>query len=341
MIRAFFLWWLEQLGELQPRWLRQRLRAPSDGLVVVPSAPLENQPDTVLIGLRQRGRETAIGEYKINSPQLGAVQGIRGGATTLQLTRADVLEKTVEFPVATQNELDQVLEFEMDRQTPFSADELYWDYQIASVDRKRGRIAVRLAMVLRRRVDPLLAALRHAGISPTRVEAFGDLSATPISLEGGRSHQLPRRLVWAAAAGCAFLALAAAATPFVRQSVALARLDQEIADARSAATNAEKLRREIDRLSNNAAFVADQRGKAVRPLDVLAAITRLFPDDTFLTEFVLRQKKLTLTGRSAAAAPLIAALAADSLFRNPVFSAPVTRLEAGQGEVFSIAAEIE
>lgn len=342
MIRPFFDWWVEQLRDLQPEWLRRWIAAPADGLLITPLEPLERNPDTVSIEVRRRGTEAAIGEFRVNSPQLETLPRPRGAATVLRLPPMDVLEKSVDFPLAAQGQLDQVLEFEMDRQTPFAADELYWDYRIAAIDRQRGRMTVSLAMVLRRNLDPLLSALERVGLVPTRVELLGGrLAGSLISLGRGHSRREPRRLIWVLATGCALLALAAAAAPFVRQSLALARLDREIADARPAAAAADKLRQEIDRLSSNAAFIADERSRAVSALNALAAVTRLLPDGTFLTALELRQKKLSMTGRSASAAPLIATLAADPQFQNPVFSAPVTRLEAGQGEVFSITAVIQ
>src|SRR5579864_1683882 len=111
MIRALLDWWLGQLGELQPRWLRRRLSMPTDGIVITPIEPLDRKPETVSVELRQRGRETAVGEFKANSPQLEALPGLRSMPAILRLPRVDVLEKTVELPLAAQNELDQVLEF--------------------------------------------------------------------------------------------------------------------------------------------------------------------------------------------------------------------------------------
>ena len=73
---------------------------------------------------------------------------------------------------------------------------------------------------------------------------------------------------------------------------------------------------------------------------VLAAATRILPDDTYLIEIELRQRKVTLSARSADAARLIGALASDPEFRNPGFSAPVTRLEALRAELFTINAEV-
>ena len=128
--------------------------------------------------------------------------------------------------------------------------------------------------------------------------------------------------------------------PFVRQEIALTSLDREIAVGRTAAAEADGLRRDIEQLSGSAEFVERERDKVGRPLAVLAAVTRILPDDTYLTEMELRQRKVTLTGRSAGAARLIAPLAADGTFRNPGFAAPVTRLEALHVELFTINTEV-
>jgi len=73
---------------------------------------------------------------------------------------------------------------------------------------------------------------------------------------------------------------------------------------------------------------------------VMAAATRVLPDDTYLTEMQLQQRKLTMSGRSAAAAKLIGAMAADNEFHNPTFAAPVTRIEALKQEIFTIVTEV-
>jgi general secretion pathway protein L len=136
------------------------------------------------------------------------------------------------------------------------------------------------------------------------------------------------------------LAIATVVTPFVRQSMALAALDRQIAQGRSAAADAARLRREIDQLSRSADLIRSERETVGQPLQILAAVTRIVPDDSYLTELELLQRKLTLSGRSTAAARLIGAFAADSEFRNPAFAAPVTRIEALRQEIFTIVTEV-
>jgi general secretion pathway protein L len=261
----------------------------------------------------------------------------------LRLGEADVLGKAVSLPLAAERELDQVLSFEMDRETPFKSEELYWNHRITAVDRQNGRLSVRLLLLPKANLDPLLADLAAVGIRPRRVEIADGPDRgfyVPLNGDGNREHHPSNRLLWPAAACCAALAIAAVVTPFARQEIALASLEREIKVSRAAAAEAESLRQEIDRLSGSAGFIESERDKAGRPLAVVAAATRILPDDTYLTEMELRQRKLTLSGRSAGAARLIGALAADGEFRNPGFSAPVTRLEALHAELFTINAEV-
>jgi general secretion pathway protein L len=343
MVRDFFVWWFGQLADLLPEGLRRSALTAADALVITPIGPLGRNVDAIAVSLRRNGKETPLGRFGLGATGLAELPRAAGRTTVLRLGEADVLGKTVSLPLAAERELDQVLAFEMDRETPFNAEELYWNHRIEATDRQNGRLSVRLLLVPKANLDPLLPALAQVGIEPRRAEIADGPdkgSYLPLDGNGGRAHRSFSRLVWPAAACCAALALAAVVTPFVRQELALASLDRKIAAGRAAAAEADGLRKEADRLSGSAGFVESERDKAGRPLPVLAAATRILPDDTFLTELELRQRKVTFSGRSAGAARLIGALAADGEFRNPGFSAPVTRVEALQSELFTINAEI-
>jgi general secretion pathway protein L len=343
MVREFFVWWLGQLTDLLPRGLRRSALAAPDAVVIAPIGALGSGTDAVAISLRRHGRETPVGRFGLGGADLAELPHVVGRTTVLRLDEREVLGKSVSLPLAAERDLGQVLAFEMDRETPFRAEDLYWNHRIEAVDRQSGRLSVRLVLTPKAGLSGLLAALSQAGFHPTRAEiADGPDSGAYLPLDGGdgRAHRSSSRLLWPLVVCCAAFGLAAAAIPFVRQEVALALLDGEITAARAAATEADSLRQEIDRLSGSADFIESERDKAGRPLVVLAAATRVLPDDTYLTEMELRQRKVTLTGRSAAAARLIGPLAADGTFRNPGFAAPVTRLEALHSELFTINAEV-
>jgi general secretion pathway protein L len=343
MVREFFAWWFRQVVELLPQGFRRTALTAVDATVIRPIGPLGRGIEAVAVGLRRNGRETPLGRFGLGATNLAELPRATGRPTVLRLGEQDVLGKTVTLPLAAERELDQVLGFEMDRETPFKTDEIYWNHRIEGADRQNGRLSVRLVLLPKANLDPLLTALGQFGIRPRRAEIADGPDAgayLPLEGDGGRRHHLSNRLMWSAAVGCAVLALAAIVTPFVRQQLALASLDQQVAAGRTAAAEADSLRQELDRLAGSADFIESERDKAGRPLVVLAAATRVLPDDTYLTELELQKRKVTLTGRSAAAARLIGPLAADGMFRNPGFTAPVTRVEALHTELFTINTEV-
>jgi general secretion pathway protein L len=344
MLREFFNWWFGQLGELLPSFLRGTAPTAQDATVIAPVGPIGHGIEAVAIGQRRNGRETPLGHFPLGPAGVAELPRAAGRLIVLRLGQADVLGKTVSLPLAAERELDQVLSFEMDRETPFRPDELYWSRGVAAVDRPNERLSVRLRVVPKATLAPLLSALGQIGIVPDRVEVADGPDAgacLPLLAESsGTRRAASRFVVPAAAACCAALAIAAVVVPFLRQSTALAALDRQVAGGRAAAAEAAGLRQEIDQLSRQADLIQSERAKVGQPLEILAAVTRVVPDDSYLTELELLQRKLTLSGRSAAAARLIGAFAANGAFRNPAFAAPVTRIEALRQEIFTITAEV-
>jgi len=342
MIREFFIWWCGQLADLLPQWLRRGALSAADAMVIAPVGVFGPGVDTVAVGLRRNRKETPVGKFDLATPGLTQLPRAPGGTTVLRLNNADVLAKTMTLPLAAGRELRQVLNFEMDQETPFKPDEIYWNHRLEAIDRQKDRLSVRLMLVPKVSLAPLLGALDRFGIRPSRAEIAGGPdtgSCLPFAGDGSRQYPTSGWLIRTAAVCCVILALAAVMTPFVRQELVLAWLGHEIAIGRAAAAEADSLRQEIDRLSGSADFVERERDKTGQPLAVLAATTDVMPDDTYLTEIELRGHKLTLTGQSATASRLIGALAAAGALRNPGFAAPVTRIEALHSELFTIIAE--
>ena len=269
-----------------------------------------------------------------------AIQG-QDPATLLRLPPELLLEQNVVLPIAAERDPERVLHYEMDRITPFAADELFWTWAIDRRDRANGRLQLRLSLVPKARLAAVLPALAAAGLRPPALDA-----STP----GGPSRRIAldrvqpgRWRAWGlAAAGttCAVLAVAAAAIPFVMQSNASARIEARIAVLRPQVDQVETLRRQILSSAAGSDVFAEQRARVGDALGALATLTDILPDDTVLTELSVRARMVTISGQSAGAARLIPALAADPTLRNPAFAAPVTRNEGTRGEGFSIRAEI-
>ncbi|HZK89086.1 MAG TPA: PilN domain-containing protein [Stellaceae bacterium] len=342
LVRQFLNWWFGQLEGLFRSGLRESGSSVADATVIAPNGPLSQPIGSVAISSRRDNKETPLGRFDLAAATLDELAHPLAGLTVLRLAEADILEKTVVLPLAAERHLSEVLALEMDRETPFSADDLFWTYRVEARDRQTRRLSVRLAMVPRAKLAGLLGALARVGVVPARGEVAAGTGRgwnLPLGDAAGRARNWGDGLFLPAAACCALLGLVAVALPFARQAAAFAAVDREIAAGRSQTAESETLLAEIAQRSAAIKLIERERGKTGRLLEVLAAATRVLPDNAFLTEMTLRQRKITLTGRSGAAARLIGALAADGSFRNPEFAAPVTRIEPAGVEIFTITVE--
>jgi general secretion pathway protein L len=344
MFRDFFAWWIGQLADFLPAGWARFGATREDALVVEPLGPLSGEVEGIRVTLRRHGKESLLGGYSLAGESMAGLPRRPGRRWVLRLRQTDVLAKTVTLPIAAERQVHEALAFQMDQETPFTPDEIYWSHFITERDRQSGRLSVRLLLVPRQSLAALLRALDHVGIVPNRAEIGNGPDqghALPLDGDGWSLTGAQRSgLHWLVAACCLLLVLGTIATPFVWQAISLTNLDREISTARVKAAEAEKLYGELGRLSGTVDLVERERDKVGRPLATVATLTRLLPDDTYLTELTFQQRKITLSGTSAVAARLIGALSEGEGLQSVAFAAPVTRLEAIRAELFTITAEI-
>jgi general secretion pathway protein L len=345
MLGDYLTWWATQmLGWLPPRFIN-RDRGIAHAVVV--DATGDEAAEGVGIMLRRKRQDRKLGRFRLDGTASRALREalpVRGQPRTivLQLPPELLLEREVVLPLAAEREPERVLAYEMDRITPFNSYEVFWTYAVERRDHARGRLHLRLSLVTRTAVEALMAALVQMGIGPTLLEvrnADGISRQIALQRPDSRHERLARQAFIVAASACGVLAVAAVALPFVLQSVALGRVDARMRAIGPLVAEAEALRHKIATNSASVDVIEAERVRVGDALEVLATLTGLLPDDTFLTDFAIRQGKLTLNGQSAAAVRLIAALSGDAAIRNPEFVAPVTRFD-NRADLFAIRAEV-
>src|ERR1700744_286995 len=122
-VRAFLVWWGEQLASLLPKGSR----GPDGGSVALVEL-LAGTPASVALPLPRRGRQPA--ERQVLVLDQGGPNGLRGALGTGRKGRVRgpaglVLPRDVVLPLAAERAPDQVVRYGFDRLTPFNESETF------------------------------------------------------------------------------------------------------------------------------------------------------------------------------------------------------------------------
>nr|WP_294555453.1 PilN domain-containing protein [uncultured Rhodopila sp.] len=325
MLAEFIAWWSARIAELLPASLINAAAAP-DGIVID-----VDRNDTVSILQRRKGREEPIGQ--------GVAARLAAGTTVLLRPAGDmVLQKRYTVPTAPRNDLDQMLRHDLARITPFPAHALLWRWDGRPKPGDRTRTDVVLTMVPKTALAAVLERLAAAGLAPRflEIESGGRRLLLPLAEDAAAQSRLLPALAWL----CGGLAVVALALPFLLQALALHEANAEIAALQPAVAQVEALRRGLTDGNAGREVLAREQEHSADVLQVLATLTRILPDDSFLTDFALRDRHFTISGRSASAPGLITGLSAEQTIHDAAFAAPVTRIEGATADVFTIGAEV-
>jgi len=246
----------------------------------------------------------------------------------LELPSEWVLMRRLTLPAAAKENLQQVIGFEIDRITPFQADQVYFDHEW-DTERRSGsdQVDIKVWLVPRNRVQPWLDALRKAGLPVDRMvppRASVSLNLLPAEL---RARPDLRQLAFKVVPALVLVLLLAAVLvlPLWQAREVVIGLQQEEGRLREQAGSVMELRQELARKLEQLAKIRDYWKSVPPPLEVLQVLTHLLPDDTYLQQLDIRGDKLTIRGLSGQASALIGLLESSPAFVDPHFLSPVTQ----------------
>jgi general secretion pathway protein L len=268
-----------------------------------------------------------------------------GSSMEILLQPGHVMFRPLDFPRQAESFLDGMIRAQIDRLTPWTAHEAMFGWS-APAPSANERIELTFAATSKHKIQPLvrLASELDAGAVTVFAETpIGDAPAKiklfDKSLQGaiGRSANVPRILrVALLSAG-----LAAAASVLVAAYVGgtlqaeQQQLQRRISERRAAL-----------RLDPNAAggsglgLLAKRKQSTPSSVMVLEAISRVLPDNTYVTELRIEGDKIQVVGMTQNAPSLIRLMEQSPQFTRATFFAPTTRAQNDPGERFHIEAHI-
>nr|WP_261370149.1 PilN domain-containing protein [Lysobacter antibioticus] len=263
----------------------------------------------------------------------------------LLLPPASSLRRRLNLPAAAAERLRDVVGFEIDRQTPFTADAVAYDARVLARRDADGQLDAELVAVPRQVLDPQLAAIGPLASTLSGIEVAGadgaplGVNLLPPAQRSTRSD--PFRYWNLALAAVAVLALAAALWQVLEnRREAIADLKQTISRNAAGARQAAIQRQELVDLIQGQAFLDRTRKARPSTVEVIDELSRRLPDGTYLEKLAIEDESLLMIGLSGEASALIGKLQGTPLWRSPALTGAVQPDPATNRDRFTLTAEI-
>jgi general secretion pathway protein L len=353
LIADFVDWWLGELRALVPGALRRRLTGSRQRVVLALDA------EAATLHVETNGERAALGRLSLADELLasralaalleenGLAPRLRDGSAeaSLRLPAERSLNTVMRLPLAAKSNLAEVVEFELDRYTPFRPDQVLFAARIGGEDAQAGLLDVEVVMVPRLVADQALGAAQRLGFSPTRIDVSGADGGEPITgnlLHAARDRswwRADRKVVTALAVAATVLAIVAVDLPIVLAQRAEQSLSERFAAVKQQALEAATLQKKIDTLRHAKLFLVERRRTTPTISQLLFETTHVLPDDTSLISWQVTGDEVQLQGITKSAAELVGVIEHSKIFERSSFKSPVTQEPHG-GERFNIAAHV-
>jgi general secretion pathway protein L len=341
-----FDWWGGELSALLPARLRPYLITAKPNVIV--SFATDNTRFTLLVDgqeprmLSDIARPGSDKHIAITDRLLQKIG--KPFRLLISLPAQSFFRRSVTLPLATEENLSQTLAFELDRFTPFKAQETYFDFRVTGRDTARQVLELDLVVARRTEVDRLVERAQSLGLNVDGVAFEYDILGGQGFVSGG-SQPLPKRSnrIWLRI----FLGLLVAVLvavllgiPIWQKRAAAISLLQPMAEARLASQEADAQRDRLDMLVAEHNALPDKKWDAPSLLQILDELSLRLKDDTFVLNFSFEGKVIVLQGESSTASTLVEVLEASPLFHNVSYKSPLVRMPGGAHDRFHISAEI-
>ncbi|MGA9422316.1 MAG: PilN domain-containing protein [Rhodanobacteraceae bacterium] len=348
---GFFAWWTRNLlACLPPRWRAMLSERPESLLLDI--------DQRYLVVRRERGNAAhECGRISVDLPpdaQRAEFERLRGTIedpavrSVFCIAGDRVLQRNVSLPAAAEENLRQVLAFEMDRQTPFKADQVYFDARVVGRDATGRNLQVELVLLPRAQLDAELASVAGGTLAIDAVDSWRDAPGNgrlhvnllpPERRARRRNLRLPLNL------GLAALAIALLIVnmneSLANRATTVESMRTEVDKAKIEAQKVAALKKTLADSIAGAHFLTDKKRHGPLMIAILDDLTKRIPDEAYLERLNIQDDQVQLQGQAAEAAKLIGLLAKSKYLSNPRFEGQIQPDPRTGKERFQISADLK
>ena len=290
------------------------------------------------------GPSLRIGESGIADPISPQTRSLLArSALHVMLAPSHFIFRSLELPQGARQFLDGVVRSQIDRLTPWSANEAAFGWS-EPTEAGNGQIAITVAATARSLVTPIARAAMAAGADQVRMSTRigeGQNLVIPVFAEdiggGERGQGLQKGLVAGLVlSGLAFtVSLGAWLAAGSGNDARITDIQNQIAERRS-----ELMNRRGPATEEALKVLQTRKWASPFAVMILEALSKTLPDDAHLSEFRIEGGKVQIAGSATDAPALIRLIEQSRQFTQATFFAPTVRSPSG-GQSFHIEAHIE
>ena len=262
----------------------------------------------------------------------------------LLLPQDKQLEKRLSYPLSSEQHLRDVLGFDMDKQTPFTSDQVCFGYIITRKDAASDKLHLNLYVVLREVLQKYLDVLGFLDVRPVAatIRGEGDMpGAVNFIPPGDQKTDDPtgRRLKFLVLVTLGLLLLALY-LPLLRHEPIIEQLEIQVEQSRLQAMQTQALIDQKAAILQRRDFLSDQHERHTPVILLFQDLTRRLPDNTWISRLIISDDEIQMHGESGAAAALIQVMEESDYFEQARFRSPITKNNATAKDQFHIAAKV-
>ncbi|EIJ36061.1 PilN domain-containing protein [Thiothrix nivea] len=334
-------WWGEGLYESLPNSVRKLFRAELPRLVLQVRDGQQADALWVQDGKPQQRGSLSLQDASQHLPTLLPEQARnKPYQVELRLGKGQVLHLQHYFPEAVRENLQQVVGYQLDRLTPFTAENACFDARVVQHERNRKEVLADIYVLPRHVVERLegqLQALGGKGMQILSVDgAHPDINLTA-------SQDARQAQGWSMIPLYFFLAalVLSLLVPLGYKYRRLGQVETALADLRQSTAEQLAVRDKLLEAEDALKFLEDKRRTSPVALDVVEKLSTDIPEHTWLERLGIQGGKLEIRGESGKALTLIDTLEEAPEFSNVRFKSPVTRNKENGRDRFHIEATLE
>lgn len=352
IVGSFVHWWLSELNGLIPRALASRLGSRRACLILTVQdsdfilAKETKSGDRVELGRLNKTRTDQLPADTTSCPDAFAAlteRRYRHWPLVIELAQHLGMRKIVDLPLVKNDDLGQLLQFELDQLTPFKAEDVSLAWRVENTDRAARRMRVLLEIVPKAVIEQAKGLTRLCQRQACRIELSGGASGNhPLDLQVRQENaDQPKDRVNTTFKLLTPLLLMVAVFVLMRQQdKVIDNLESQLEATQEQADEALKLRDRLTLMTNETAFLADAQQRYPAMTELLAELTRILPSHSHILQLNVDGSSIELFGLAGKASDLITALDRSAMMTAPTFNSAVTREAQSGKERFHILVDL-